>query len=261
VNTSELLARFSEQQVAGFFLVLARVSPLFIFAPLFSSKMIPARARAIIALALTIGIMPVVKHGTIDLDPLGFGALIVKEVIVGLAFAYALAAMFAGLQAAGSLLDTLIGFSFGSLVDPVTGNQSTVLQQLYAMVALLVFIAIGGDAWVIEGLARTYEVVPLSDYPALGPLVAGANTAFVKVFASALQVAAPVLLAILVTDAGFGMVSKVVPQLNVFQVGFPSKVLVGLLLIGVSLPFAGGWLATELQTDVGVALRSLRVAG
>jgi flagellar biosynthesis protein FliR len=164
-------------------------------------------------------------------------------------------------NAAGSLLDTLIGFSFGSLVDPVTGNQSTVLQQLYAMVALLVFIAIGGDAWVIEGLARTYEVVPLSDYPALGPLVAGANTAFVKVFASALQVAAPVLLAILVTDAGFGMVSKVVPQLNVFQVGFPSKVLVGLLLIGVSLPFAGGWLATELQTDVGVALRSLRVAG
>jgi flagellar biosynthesis protein FliR len=259
---SQLLAQVGPQRLAGFILVLARVSPLFAIAPLFSSKLVPMRVRAIVAVGLAIGLSPVVARGHhIELDAFNLAALVGKEILIGLAFAYTLAALFAAVTVAGSLLDTLIGFSFGSLVDPVTGNQSTVLQQLYAMVALLVFIAIGGDAWVIEGLARTYEVVPLSDYPALGPLVAGANTAFVKVFASALQVAAPVLLAILVTDAGFGMVSKVVPQLNVFQVGFPSKVLVGLLLIGVSLPFAGGWLATELQTDVGVALRSLRVAG
>jgi flagellar biosynthesis protein FliR len=249
---SQLLAQVGPQRLAGFILVLARVSPLFAIAPLFSSKLVPMRVRAIVAVGLAIGLSPVVAKGHhIDLDAFNLAALIGKEILIGLAFAYTLAALFAAVTVAGSLLDTLIGFSFGSLVDPVTGNQSTVLQQLYTMVALLVFIAIGGDAWVIEGLARTYEVVPLSDYPALGPLVAGANTAFVKVFASALQVAAPVLLAILVTDAGFGMVSKVVPQLNVFQVGFPS----------VSLPFAGGWLATELQTDVGVALRSLRVAG
>jgi flagellar biosynthesis protein FliR len=259
---NQLLAQVGPQRLAGFILVLARVSPLFAIAPLFSSKLVPMRVRAIVAVGLAIGLSPVVARGHhIDLDAFNLAALVGKEILIGLAFAYTLAALFAAVTVAGSLLDTLIGFSFGSLVDPVTGNQSTVLQQLYTMVALLVFIAIGGDAWVIEGLARTYEVVPLSDYPALGPLVAGANTAFVKVFASALQVAAPVLLAILVTDAGFGMVSKVVPQLNVFQVGFPSKVLVGLLLIGVSLPFAGGWLATELQTDVGVALRSLRVAG
>ena len=117
-----LLAHFSEQQVAAFFLVLARVSPMFLLAPLFSSKMINGRVKGIVAVELTVGIMPVVKHGPIDLDPLGFGALIIKELIVGLAFSYALAAMFAGLQAAGSLLDTLIGFSFGSLVDPVTGS-------------------------------------------------------------------------------------------------------------------------------------------
>jgi flagellar biosynthesis protein FliR len=259
---NQLLAQVGPQRLAGFILVLARVSPLFAIAPLFSSKLVPMRVRAIVAVGLAIGLSPVVARGHhIDLDAFNLAALVGKEILIGLAFAYTLAALFAAVTVAGSLLGPLIGFSFGSLVDPVTGNQSTVLQQLYAMVALLVFIAIGGDAWVIEGLARTYEVVPLSDYPALGPLVAGANTAFVKVFASALQVAAPVLLAILVTDAGFGMVSKVVPQLNVFQVGFPSKVLVGLLLIGVSLPFAGGWLATELQTDVGVALRSLRVAG
>src|SRR5689334_19617676 len=109
MDPNELLARFSEQQVAGFFLVLARVSPLFLLAPLFSSKMVPGRARGVIAVALTVGILPVVEHGRIDLSILGFGGLILKELLVGLAFAYALGAMFAAMQAAGALLDTLIG--------------------------------------------------------------------------------------------------------------------------------------------------------
>ncbi|HET8536512.1 MAG TPA: flagellar biosynthetic protein FliR [Solirubrobacteraceae bacterium] len=259
---TQLLVQIGPQRVAGFFLVLARVSPLFAIAPLFSSKMVPLRVRGVIAVALAFGLSPVVTKGhRIDTGAFPLAGLIGKELLVGLAFAYALAALFAAITVAGSLLDTLIGFSFSSLVDPVTGNQSSVLANLYALVAVLIFIGIGGDAWVIEGLARTYDVVPVSGFPALGPLVAGANVVFVKVFSSALQVAAPVLLAVLVTDAGFGMVSRVVPQLNVFQVGFPSKVLVGLLLIGVSLPFVGGWLANELQTDVGLALHSLRVAG
>jgi flagellar biosynthetic protein FliR len=257
VSANELLARFSEQQVAGFFLVLARVSPLFIFAPLFSSKMIPARARAIIALALTIGIMPVVKHGTIELDPLGFGGLIVKEIVVGLAFAYALAAMFAGLQAAGSLLDTLIGFSFGSLVDPVTGTQSTVLAQMYSLFGVAILIAIGGDAWIIKGLGRSYEAVPLLDAPAIGSMVGGAQVAFSGIFVSAFMIGAPVIIALIITDAAFGVVSRVVPQMNVFAVGFPAKMLVGLTLLGASLPFVSGFIADELQLSVAQALRSL----
>jgi flagellar biosynthesis protein FliR len=257
VSADELLAQFSEQQVAGFFLVLARVSPLFIFAPLFSSKMIPARARAIIALALTIGIMPVVKHGTIDLDPLGFGALIIKEVIVGLAFAYALAAMFAGLQAAGSLLDTLIGFSFGSLVDPVTGTQSTVLAQMYSLFGVAILIAIGGDAWIIKGLGRSYDAVPLLETPAIGSMVQGVEVAFSGIFVSAFMIGAPVIVALIITDAAFGVVSRVVPQMNVFAVGFPAKMLVGLTLLGASLPFVSGFVADELQLAVAQALRAL----
>jgi flagellar biosynthetic protein FliR len=257
VSANELLARFSEQQVAAFFLVLARVSPLFILAPLFSSKMIPARARAIIALALTIGIMPVVKHGMIDLDPLGFGGLLLKEVVVGLAFSYALAAMFAGLQAAGSLLDTLIGFSFGSLVDPVTGTQSTVLAQMYSLFGVAILIAIGGDAWIIKGLGRSYDAVPLLDAPPIGSMVQGAEVAFSGIFVSAFMIGAPVIIALIITDAAFGVVSRVVPQMNVFAVGFPAKMLVGLTLLGASLPFVSGFVADELQLSVAQALRSL----
>jgi len=240
--------------------VLARISPLFMLAPLFSSKMVPLRVRAVVAVGLAIGLSPVVSAGTpLPTDIMGIGSLLGKELLVGGAFAYALAATFAALSVAGSFLDTTIGFSYGSIVDPVNGNQSAVLSSAYSMVGLMVFIAIGGDAWVIKGLAHTYDVVSLTQYPSLGHLVNGASGAFVKVFTSAFEVAGPVLLALILTDAAFGMVTRVVPTLNAFQVAIPAKVVLGLVLIGASMPFVAGWLGSELQTDVRAALDSLRV--
>jgi flagellar biosynthesis protein FliR len=256
-----LLRQFSEEQVAGFMLVIARIAPLFLVAPMFSSKMIPARVRGIAAVGLAVGIAPLAMKGEhVPLDIMSLGALAVKELLVGLAFSFAIAALFAAVTAAGSLADTLIGFSFGALFDPITGNNASVLSQAYSLVGVAIFIAIGGDGWVIQGLNHTYDLVPLVDYPALGPMVAGVQHAFVGIFVAAVELAAPVLLAVIITDAAFGVVARVVPQLNVFQVGFPAKVTVGLLVIGVSLPFAAGWISDELQRSVGAALQSLRVA-
>jgi flagellar biosynthetic protein FliR len=257
---SQLLAQFGEQHVVAFFLVLARVSPLFILGPLFSSKMVPARVRGIVAVALAIGLSPVVgRHATLPTDAWELGSLIAKELLIGAAFAYVLAALFAAMQVAGSLLDTLVGFSYGGLVDPVNGTQSSVLTTAYSMIGLLVFIAIGGDGWVLQGMARTYDIVGLTEIPSLARITNGTGEAFVGIFASAVQVAGPVIMALVLTDAAFGVVSRVVPQLNVFQVGFPAKVLVGLLLIGATLPFVAGWLNAELQRDIGAALSTLKV--
>ncbi len=261
MDFGQVLAQFGEQQVATFLLVLGRIGPLFLLAPLFSSKLFPGRARGIAAVALAFGLAPVVGRGAeVPLDVFLLTGLMLKEILVGLAYAFTLSALFAAVTAAGSLLDTLIGFSYGALVDPVTGSQSSVLSQMYSLVGVLVFIAIGGDGWVIQGLGETYELVPLLNAPEINSLVAGAQVAFAGIFTSALMICAPILLALVITDAAFGVVSRVVPQLNVFAVGFPAKVAVGLLLIGVSLPFAAGWLADELQRSVGAALESLDIA-
>jgi flagellar biosynthesis protein FliR len=252
---------FGEEQVVGFFLVLGRVSPLFLLAPLFSSKLLPVRARGIVAVALAIGIAPIAAAGApLPRDLWELAGLMLKEMLVGGAFAFALAALFAAVQVAGNLLDTLIGFSFGALVDPMTGTSGGVLNQLYALFGVLIFVVIDGDAWVIQGLARSYEAVPLAESPALGSLVEGAQVAFSGILGAAIQVGAPVLLAVLLTDVAFGLVSRVVPQLNVFAVGFPAKVTVGLVVVGASLPFVAGWLGDELQRSVSAALQALRVA-
>jgi flagellar biosynthetic protein FliR len=264
MTAEDLLARFGEQHVLAFMLVLARVAPLFLLAPLFSSKSFPARARSVTAIALAIGISPAATQalgaGTIPAGVWELGGLMVKELLVGMAFAFGIGALFASLQVAGSILDTVIGFSLGGIFDPITGTQSSLLAQLYAMIGVLVFIAIGGDGWVIAGLARTYDAVPLLESPELGSLTAGAQVAFSGIFGAAIQVCAPVLLALILTDAALGVVSRVVPQINVFAVGFPAKIAVGLLMIGASLPFAAGWLADELERSVATALQTLQVA-
>ena len=261
MNANALLQQFSEQQVAGFILVLARISPLFLVGPMFSSKMVPSRVKGIAAVGLSVGIAPLAMKGQhVPLDVMSLVALIAKEFLVGLAFSYALSVLFAAVSAAGSLADTLIGFTFGALVDPVTGNNASVLSQAYSLVGIAVFIAINGDAWVIQGLNHTYDLIPLTGTPALGSMVAGVQHAFSGIFIAAVELAAPVMLAVIITDAAFGAVARVVPQLNVFAVGFPAKVTVGLLIIGVSLPFAAGWISDQLQESVSAALQSLRVA-
>jgi flagellar biosynthetic protein FliR len=258
---NELLARVTEQHTAGFMLVLGRVAPLFMLAPMFSSRMFPPRARLIAALALAIGLAPLVlRGGKVPLGALDLGGLMVKELLVGLAFAFAVGVVVAAVSVAGSFLDTLVGYAFGALVDPLTGNNNAVLTQLYGLVGLAVFIAIGGDSLVVQGLARTYDLVPLAAFPSIGAMTEGVQEAFVGIFASALELAAPVILALIITDLAFGLMSRVVPQLNVFAVGFPAKIVVGLLVIAASLAFAGGWIADAVRESLGGAIDTVEVA-
>ena len=261
MSPEALLGQLGSQQVAGFFCVLARISPLFVFAPLFSSKLLPGRVRGTVAVALAIGMSPLAlrQAGAIPLDVLGLGSIIAKELLVGLAFAYAVGAVLAAVQTAGSLLDMSIGFSFGSLLDPISGNQNSIMTQLYGLIGTVVFLAVGGDAWVLRGLARTYDAVGLVDFPSISALVGGAVMVFANVFGAALEVAGPVILALVITDSAFGVVSRVVPQLNVYSVGFAVKVLVGLGLVLLSMPYVANWIGGDIQDRVADALRMIRV--
>jgi len=242
------------KSITAFFLVLGRVSPLFVLAPLFSAKQIPMQVRGIVAAALALGLTGVAMHGQqIPTQPMQVAGLMVVQILVGILFAYAIAALLAAVQTAGGLADILSGFSFGATVDPINGNPGGVFSELYALIGVMLFIAIGGDAWMLRGMART---IPLTRAPKLGSLVNAAELSFTSIFTSALEVAAPVILALLITDVAFGMVSRVVPQLNVFSVAFPLKVGVSLIVVAATLPFLGGWMQNQIYTSVATALHA-----
>jgi flagellar biosynthesis protein FliR len=255
---STLVNAIGGAKVTGFFLVLARISPLFVVAPLFSSKMVPTQVRSVVAVGLAIGLTPIAVHGQqIPTSPLAVTGLLVEQLLVGLAFSYAVGAVFYAVQAAGSLSDMIAGFSFGSLIDPVNGNPGGTLTNLYSLVGLAFFIAIGGDAWVLRGLARTFALVPLTKSAPIVSLTNTVEQAFGSIFVSAIEIAAPTLLAMLITDIALGMVSKVVPQLNVFAVGFAVKIGVAMLVVAAALPFISGFMNNQIATAVTSALNTI----
>jgi flagellar biosynthetic protein FliR len=217
--------------------------------------------RGIIAVGISLGLAPIALRGQhIPSDPVMLAELAVEGLLTGLAFAFSIAVLFAALESAAAFIDAISGFSFGSLIDSMDGPQSGVISELYAIIGTAIFLAVGGDGWMLRGIARTFQLVPLTSGPQIKSLVGGAEQSFSTVFTSALEIVAPVMIALLVTDVAFGVVSRVVPQLNVFAVGFPTKVVVALALVGVTLPFVAGWLSEQLSTSVGAALTALHVA-
>jgi flagellar biosynthesis protein FliR len=258
---NQVLSQLAGNQFGGFILVLARVTPLFLLAPLFSSNLIPARVKGLIAVGISIGLTPIAMHGQhVPSDPMKVAGLVFEGLLTGLAFAFALAVLMGAIESAGSIIDVVSGFSYGSLINPLSGETSAVMSRFYSLVGTMIFLVIGGDAWTLKGLGRTFELVPLTDAPRLSSLVGGAEQVFSTIFTSAIEIAAPALAALLITDVAFGIVSRVVPQLNVFAVGFPTKVAVALLIVGASLPFVSNWISGQLSTSVGAALGALHVA-
>jgi flagellar biosynthetic protein FliR len=257
---AHLLGSISPQHVYAFFLVLARITPLFVIAPVFSSALLIPQVRSVLAVALALGLTPLAEHGqTIPTGVFPLAGLLVENLLVGFGLAYTLACVYGAIQGAGVFADAFGGFSFGSMIDPVNGNPGGAMTNLYTMIGLAFFLVIGGDAWTLRGLAATFNAVPIADSVQVRPLVNEAAAAFASMFVGAVEIAAPVMLAIMVTDIAFGMVSKVVPQISVFSIGFTLKVGVTLLIVAVSLPFVANWVTGELNSSVATAIQSLKI--
>jgi flagellar biosynthetic protein FliR len=249
------LPELAGEQIATFVLVLARVGGLFVFAPVFSSKLIPARAKFIAAGAISLAITPLAETGrAVSQDPVELASLLVKEVIVGLAIALALGVVAAAVHAGASIVDAVGGFSFASLIDPFTNMQGSPFAQLYGVFATMVLLLSGGDHVMIMGLARSYELVPLDAALDVGRMADLALTGLVQLFVIGIEIVAPVLFALVLTDMALGMVSRAVPQMNVFFVGVPAKILVAFTVAAASLPFVALRLESALSEAMMRAL-------
>ena len=245
-------------EVLGFLLVVCRVGGLFVLAPGFSATMIPNRIKLMLAMALALAMMPIAVHGqTVPLNAGDYVMLMLKELGVGLIFAFPMALVGAAVQAGASLLDTLIGFSFSSVLDPVNNQQVAILGQFYSLFAVLVLLMSGGDHIMIEGIGASYRALPITAYPHIGAVTSGALGAFAQVWVIGLEIAAPVLVALVITDAAIGLVSRAVPQMNVFVVGMPAKILVGMTVIAATLPFVSNQVQGALQQSVLQAVHTL----
>lgn len=251
----EIPLDFAVPQVIGFMLVVARLSGLFLIAPVFSSPMIPPKIKLMALLVLAATLTPIVAPTAPEV-PVSILPLILAlgtETIIGFAIGFSVAIVFAAVQLGASLIDTSIGFSMASIIDPINNAQGAVLGSFYSMVATLAFLSVNGHHWLLAGFKRSFEVVALGVVPDIEQMMANLFTTFTQLFAMAFQIAAPVLITLLLVDVVLGIVSRVVPQMNVFFVGIPLKIGVGLVAVIVSLPTFTGFLQERVSDVVAGA--------
>lgn len=252
------LPEIAGAQVLSFLLVVSRVGGLFVFAPIFSSNLIPRRAKAVAAGAIALPITPVVAGGVeVPVAAVDTALMLGREMLVGLGFAFAIGVLISAIQMGAGLLDTLVGFSFAALVDPITQVRSAVFGRLYAMFAVLVLVVAGGDHVMLGGLVKSYDVVPIGAFPSFDSLGALAADGFGRVFLIGLEVAAPVVIALVLVTAGLGLVARTVPQANVFILGIPAQILIALATIAATIPFVARYVTSELENSVLAGLRAL----
>jgi flagellar biosynthetic protein FliR len=226
---------------------------LFVLAPVFGGMAMPAQFRALFVMAMA-ALMVVALHLPEPAAlPQNVPSLLVAalgELAIGAAMAFGLFAAFGAFQFAGKLLDIQIGFSLGTVFDPATRTQAPLLGSALNMLALVLFFTFEGHHMLMRGVAYSLERLPPGGWPAhwtLTPFV----EQFGVMFIFGLVLIAPVMFAVFLVDVGLGIASRTMPQLNIFTVGIPVKIVVGMLVLAVSLPALAPVMARVFKATFG----------
>jgi flagellar biosynthetic protein FliR len=168
---------------------------------------------------------------------LALGLAVIREVLVGLSIGMGATMILSGIQKAGQIADTQMGLGLANVIDPMTNTQVSVMGQFFYTVAILVFLAVDGHHMLIQALVDSFSTVPLGQAhftPALGTKM---MSLFSQMFFIAFRVGAPIIGALFITNMVLGVVARTVPQMNVFIVGMPLNLGVGLLIAATSMSF------------------------
>lgn len=214
-----------------FGLMMVRVSALMVTAPVISSRSVPARVKAGVGLALVLSVLPMTAAQTpaVPADGLAYVLLAGKELVIGIAIGLIAQMLFAAVQLAGSFIDISAGFAMAATIDPINNTNLTVLGRTYNMIVTTAFIVIGGHLMVIKGLLASFALIPPTAMPHLEVLTQGVASSSAGLFVIALQLAGPLMAALVISDVALGIMARAAPQMNVFAVGLPFKIGIGLL--------------------------------
>jgi flagellar biosynthetic protein FliR len=223
--------------IVAFLLALVRASAWVAIAPPFSNKMIPSKVKVILAAAIALSVAsklsPQVPVTGLDTPSL-IGA-VALQVIVGLGLGFMTYLLFSAIQAAGGLIDLFGGFTIASAYDPFSNAQSSMFGRIYQLVSITLLFAIDGHILLVRGFLTSFDAVGTNGL-AMNKVSDGMLHALTTFFVSAIEIAAPLLGALFLAEVVLGLLSRAVPQMNVFALGFPFKILLTILLAGLALP-------------------------
>jgi flagellar biosynthetic protein FliR len=224
--------------VVSFMWPLSRILGLFSSAPLFSESSFPMMARIGMALAISILVAPVLPDHAV-IDPFSFFGLssLFNQFIIGITIGFVMRIFFTAIELTGDLISMSMGMGFATFYDPQTQAQTQVISQILTMVLILLFLNTDLHLLVIDSLVNSFYSVPI-DQVSLN--VKGfKEMAYLgaKIFSIGLQLSLPIVTALLITNIALGVLTKAAPQLNLFGIGFPVTMAIGLVMLLISIPY------------------------
>lgn len=241
---------------------LVRILGLVMVAPVFGHRSVPAQVKIGLGVFIALIVSP-----TLPPPPdVALGSwqglfILVQQFLIGLAIGFTMRVVFASVELAGEIIGLQMGLGFASFFDPQSAGQTLVLSRFFNLLAMLVFLAVNAHLLVLGLLAESFTTLPISAAPLAAEGFRGVAAFGSTIFVVGLQVALPLIAVLLMTNLALGILTRSAPQLNIFAIGFPITLGVGLIVLDFSMPYFApqmeGVIRQALQAGDSI-LRALR---
>lgn len=223
-------------------LIFVRFLGLFVVAPFFSSFLIPMRYKVLFTIFTTVIIFPVLTQFNPDIPDhlIEYGFMVAAQFIIGLVLGFIVSVIFTTFQLAAQIYHFQMGFGINSVFDPLSRIQIPVLGQFQYLIAILIFISFRGHHLLIRALYESFELIPFVDFSnpeTMQFFSLNLSKIFSSIFLLALKLGFPILSTMFFLSLTLGLLSKASPQMNIFMLGFPLQISIGLITMMVVMPF------------------------
>jgi len=249
------------EQAEIFILTFLRVSAMIITIPILGDISVPVRVKGGLALLITFLIFPFVQTDAwrLSSDILSLILRMAGEILIGTMVGFAGRLIFDGIQLAGQLIGFQMGFSIVNVIDPVNNEQVSIISQFQYLIAMLIFLVMNGHHIFLYAIAESFRILPPLGFHFSGELMQLVLVFVRNMLEVAIKTGAPIIAVLLFMSVGMGLVARTVPQINIFIVGFPLQIAVGLIGIGVTLPIFLRVVETNFSNLEGEIISLLRL--
>ncbi len=225
------------REVIFFMLVLSRVAGIFAALPVFGGRRMPLRIKAITVFMITLVCFPALSVALpqVPSDAFSLALLVFSEVMVGLTLALITQIIFAAVEFSGQIIGMQMGLTISSILDPSQGTQTQIMSVVQTLFATLMFLSLNIHHLFIRAIMDSFRVIPLGGWHISGELINFLVMSTADIFVIGIRLAAPVMVALLLTTVALGIMARAFPQMNIFMISMPLNIGLGLMILGMTL--------------------------
>ncbi len=242
-------------QLLAIMLGACRVGGWMAICPPFNSRLIPVQVKALFSVGMAVPMAPYLLPDLPSLETSALLTSVAMQIFVGAGLGFLTALMFAALQAAGDLLDLFGGFSLASAYDPLGFSQSSIFGRFYNLIAITLLFASDGHQLILRGFLQSFRTLPLDAVFSMETFTKLLISGISEMFLAALQIAGPLICVLFLADVALGLLNRVSPALNVFQLGFPVKIFLVVTLSALAITMLPGVLHNLVEKSVSAVVR------